>query len=67
MKRITHEHVRMLLSPSWDVAVNKEQNKMDVAVGKVPWHNQDSEEEYKRYRARGRHCGVELLNDHVKR
>jgi len=42
-----------------DVAVNKKQNKMDVVVGNVPWHDQDSEkEDYKRYRARGRHCGV---------
>lgn len=32
---------------------------MDVVVGKVPWHYRDSEKEgYKRYRARGRHCGV---------
>jgi hypothetical protein len=28
-----------------DVAVNKKQNKMDVVVGKVPWHYQDSEKE----------------------
>jgi hypothetical protein len=42
-----------------DVAVNKKQNKMDVVVGNVPWHYQDSEkEDYKRYRAQGRHCGV---------
>jgi hypothetical protein len=30
-----------------DVAVNKKQNKMDVVVGKVPWHYQDSEKDYK--------------------
>ena len=40
-----------------DVAVNK-QNKMNVVVGKVPWHYQDSEKDYERYRARERHCGV---------
>jgi hypothetical protein len=28
-----------------DVAVNKKQNEMDVVVGKVPWHYQDSEKE----------------------